>query len=98
MPTSRAQSEVTLSIAIAHYRLHCGYCKRFSAKGGTKNQAIEKWNTRAREAALIALVQEAAGEIERLKQWEAVALAIGERAEQELKERELEGEAADGQD
>jgi hypothetical protein len=32
----------------------------------TPEEAIDEWNSRPREAALIALVQEAAGEIERL--------------------------------
>jgi hypothetical protein len=37
-------------------------------KGGTEAQATARWNTRPREQALITLVQEAAGEIERLKE------------------------------
>jgi hypothetical protein len=51
----------------------------------------------ASNAALIALVQDAAREIESLKEWQTVALAIGEREKERLKERELhEQEAAHG--
>ena len=38
-----------------------------AVKAGKEAEAIAKWNTRPREAALIALVQEAAAEIERLE-------------------------------
>jgi hypothetical protein len=41
---------------------------------------------------LIALLREAAAEIERLKGWQTLALAIGEREEERLKERELQEE------
>jgi hypothetical protein len=68
-------------------RVVCTHCGITTTWCDSAADAIARANDRPRESALLALVQEAAAEIERLKQWQTVALAIGEREEERRTER-----------
>jgi hypothetical protein len=66
-PVCDAPCDTLTAHGFGNYSVQCFNCGLNTGQKSGKNAAITAWNARPREAALIALVQEAAAEIEWLR-------------------------------
>jgi len=66
-PSCSAKCDTLSAHGFGNYSVKCFNCELQTQQHQGQDAAIAAWNTRLLEKALIALVQEAAGEIERLQ-------------------------------